>query len=489
MGISLRKTFFNGILYTGISRYLAIFISIGVGAVLARLLTPKEFGLVALVTVFTGFFNLLSDWSIGPAIVHNNNLNRSDVRSIFSFSILVGLVFSLILFLSSGLIAEFYNSIELNQVGKLLSISVFFSTIQSVPKALLNKDLKFGTIAFVSVIVQFLCGLLAIFLARNNFSYLAIVFQVILSSFLSFLIYIIIKPVIPSRIKKVGLLKIARFSIYQIGFNIINYFTRNFDNLLIGKVLGPKELGFYDKAYRLMILPISNITHVITPVILPAFSKQKLTKDEMFVAYKPLIFLLACIGFPLSIFLFYTADNIILLLYGSQWEKSIPIFEILSLSIGIQMVLTSAGSIFQALGRTDLLFFSGMIGGFFLISAGLFGVFYFKDVILTSIFISGAYFLYFISAFYILFRFGFSVSFKHVLKIIYIPFVFAILLFIGFFMINNYFNLHELSKFILFGISTLTIMLFGLIQNLIIRKQIIKIYNSLLDPINKNKNE
>ena len=81
----------NGVFYFGISRYMSVFISIGIGAVLARLLTPKEFGLVALVTVFSGFFNLLSDWSIGPAIVYNNNLNRSDIRSIFSFSILLGL--------------------------------------------------------------------------------------------------------------------------------------------------------------------------------------------------------------------------------------------------------------------------------------------------------------------------------------------------------------------------------------------------------------
>ena len=132
-------------------------------------------------------------------------------------------------------------------------------------------------------------------------------------------------------------------------FNFINYFSRNADNILIGKFFSSSALGYYDKSYRLMMVPVQNLTHVITPVLMPVLSKFQDDKRMVVDAYSKVTKLLATIGFPLSVFLYFSASEIIYILYGAQWEQSIPIFKLLALTVGIQVVLSSTGSIFKPL--------------------------------------------------------------------------------------------------------------------------------------------
>jgi PST family polysaccharide transporter len=145
--------------------------------------------------------------------------------------------------------------------------------------------------------------------------------------------------------------KIFSYSLYQFLFNLINYFSRNLDKLLIGKYLGMNALGYYEKSYRLMMLPIQNITYVITPVMHPVLSDFQNDHNYLASSYEKIVRILAFIGFPLSIFLFFTAKELTLILFGSQWLPSVPIFQILALSAGIQIILSSSGSIFQAANR------------------------------------------------------------------------------------------------------------------------------------------
>ncbi len=113
---SIRKSLTTGVFYTALAKYSGIFISIIIGAILARLLTPDEFGIVALVTVFVSFFNLLSDFGIGPAVIQNQSLTDEDIQSIFSFYILIVIILAVIFFLIAPFIAKFYNKPELIQV-------------------------------------------------------------------------------------------------------------------------------------------------------------------------------------------------------------------------------------------------------------------------------------------------------------------------------------------------------------------------------------
>ena len=211
-----------------------------------------------------------------------------------------------------------------------------------------------------------LVDIVAIILASLGFSYYALIINSILSGLLIFIAYYYLSPIKPSLVIRFSSIrKISKFSTFQFLFTFINYFAVNTDNLLIGKYFSPSALGFYDKAYKLMLMPVQNLTFVITPVLHPVLSEYQNEKKVIYDAYYKIVKLLAIIGFPLSVFLYFNASEIINIMYGPQWDQSIPVFKLLALTVGIQIVLSSTGSIFQATNRTDLLFYAGLIRHYF----------------------------------------------------------------------------------------------------------------------------
>ena len=171
------------------------------------------------------------------------------------------------------------------------------------------------------------------------------------------------------RIKWLSIKKVASYSFFQFLFGVINFFTRNIDNLLIGKFISLKQLGYYQKSYSLMMMPVQNITSVITPTLHPILSEFQ--KDPSFIKekYNHILRLLAVLGFPVSILLFFCAKEIIIIMFGFQWEASIPVFQILSLTVGLQIIGSTVGSIFQALNATKWLAFMGIINTIYNVSA------------------------------------------------------------------------------------------------------------------------
>lgn len=428
---STRKSLVSGIFYTAIAKYSGIIISIVIGAVLARLLTPEEFGIVALVTVFVSFFNLLSDFGLGPAVVQNQSLDENDIESIFLFSIILAFTLSVIFFLGAPLIARFYNEPVLVNVSRYLSLSILLQSLQIVPRALFQKNLKFKQIGLITVSVQLFSGMIAIFLALKGFSYYALVFQSVLSGGITLIIYYFFRPIkLTKNIGFESLKKILRFSSFQFLFNFINYFSRNADSILIGKYLGTAPLGFYDKSYRLMLMPVQNLTHVITPVLMPVLSRFENDKNYIFNSYLKIVRLLAVLGFPLSVFLYFTANEIILILFGPQWIQSVPVFKILALSVGIQIILSSCGSIFQTVNRTDLLFISGLLSAILMLGGIGYGIFIGKDLESIGYGLFFAFLINFIQSYFILIKNALKSSLFTFYRVLLYPFLIALVLFL-----------------------------------------------------------
>lgn len=423
--MSIKGELTYGVFYTALSKYSGIIISLIINAILSRLLTPDEYGIVALVTVFVTFFNLLSDFGIGPAIIQNHSLDENDIKSIFSFSILIGTILALLFFVSAPLISNFYDNQELILISHLLALSILFNSYQIVPRALLQKKLKFKQIGLISIIIQLITGIIGIVLALLGFSYYSLVIQSVLSAVLLFGIFFKLAPIkFTPKIQKTSIQKILKFSSFQFLFNFINYFSRNLDSILIGKYLGPEPLGYYNKSYAIMMMPISSLTHVITPVMMPVLSKFQDEKEIVYNTYIKIIKLLAIIGFPLSILLFFSAEEIIYVLFGPQWGNSVPVFKILSLSIGIQMVSSSTGSIYQSINRTDLMFYSGLMSAVFMIGGILSGIFIGKSLEAVGLGLLISFLLSFIQGFYILIHIAIKKSFFKFLK----TFIFPILI-------------------------------------------------------------
>ena len=273
MAGNLKSQLFSGVFYTALAKYSGVVISLVVAGVLARLLSPDEFGIVAIATVIIAFFNLFTDMGVSPAIVQHKTLTREELSDIFSFTVWTGIGISVLFFAASWLIADYYNSDILRTLCQLLSVNLFFASATIVPGALFYRNKEFKFIAVRSFVIQISAGAAAVTAALCGAGLYALIINPIVSSIL---IFAISYQRYPQRLRlTLGLTvlrKIFSYSAYQFLFNVINYFSRNLDKLLIGKYMGMSDLGYYEKSYRLMMLPLQNITQVITPVMHPIFS-------------------------------------------------------------------------------------------------------------------------------------------------------------------------------------------------------------------------
>lgn len=393
----------RGTLAVFTAKYSNILIGLAINSVLARLLSPSEYGTLGIVTVFISFFYILSDIGIGVAIVQNQDLSEKDISDIFKISVFLSALLAVMFFFLSYGIAWYFGSDKYIPIGQLLSISVFFSSLSVVPKNLLAKSRSFKLLGTIEVIVAVITGGLVIVLAKMGWSYYAIVWRSILTSIIMFSLYVYFSKIkLISGFALDGFRKIARYSLFQFAFNFINYFSRNLDNILIGKFMGNQVLGIYNQSYQLMMYPIANLTHVISPVLHPVLARFKDQPKVILEEYLKLINILAMLGIPVSIFIFFAADEIIPTLLGDKWLEVIPILKIFSVTIWIQIITSSAGAIFQAIGRTDTLFKLGIFSATTIVGSILLGVLYFKSLTTTSLSLSMAFVANFLVVFYVL---------------------------------------------------------------------------------------
>ena len=370
----------SGASYTFFFKYLGVFIQILTTSVMARLLTPAEFGVFVAVFVITYFFQLLSDSGIAASIIQKKDLTESEIFSLFIISLLIGLVISVSFLTFGPLISEFYNNPVYNKIIPLLSISLFFYTAHLIPWAMLYRNKRFKTIGIVQTTVQIIPAILGIFLAFNNFSYYSLVYQGIFQSVLKFILVLYLSPLKFSKLDLSIINKIFKYSLFKSLYDIINYLSRNLDNVLIGKFLGMDPLGFYDKAYKLMLLPISSLADVVSQVLHPVLAKHQTDHKLLNEVYTKLTKYFSLIGIPLSIYLFFSAKEFIFIIFGNQWANSITPFKYLALIVWIQMILSPAQPILLAMGKSNYLLILGLVSSALTAIGIIVGTFVFKSI-------------------------------------------------------------------------------------------------------------
>ena len=354
--MSLRSEFFQGVFYTAIARYSGIVLSIFISAILARHIPPSDFGIVALATVFINFFSTLTTVGISPAIIQNKNITDGDLRSINTFSFIVAAALTVFYLMTIPYVVTYYHDEKnLSEILYILSVCIFFSIATIVPNALLLKRKEFKFISIRSFIIQFLFGSISVFCALSGIGIYALLIAPVGSSVILLAVNFMRVPVGFAFPKLTSIKKILSFSVFQMGFNLIYLLYREMDKILIGKYFGMLNLGYYEKSYRLMMLPISNISVVISPVLHPLLSDYQNDKDYIWQKYIKMISFIGEFSFSVSVLLYYISDSIIILLFGNQWDSAIPIFKILSLSICFQLLQIPVGPILQSINRVSSL--------------------------------------------------------------------------------------------------------------------------------------
>lgn len=344
-------------------------------AVLARLLSPADFGLVAMVTAITGFIMMFRDFGLSSAVIQKDVITHQQVSTLFWINVLVGIVLSIIIMILAPIVASFYKDERLVWITLIISSNAILAGFSSQHRALLNRQMKFNALAMLRIVPFAASSAVSIVLGLMGFNYWAIVIGGIANNLVTLIIVWYKCDWRPSKPQwRDDVKDMIKFGVGVSGFNLVNYFSRNLDNILIGRFIGATALGLYSKAYQLLMLPITQIRDPLNSVGIPALSALQKEKREYRNYYNKYLFFLAFISMPVVIFLGIFSDGIITIVLGKQWLEASRVFQILALSAFIQPVAGTRGMVLISMGHSTKYFYWGVFNSIFVIIGFIVGI-------------------------------------------------------------------------------------------------------------------
>jgi PST family polysaccharide transporter len=322
--------------------------------VLARLLTPEAYGLMAMVTAITGFAALFSDLGLSLATVQVARLTHREVNALFWVSTAMGLFLGLVVAACAPLIATAYGEPRLLPMTLALALTFPVSGLLAQHRALFNRNMRFGrlgTIELTAVAVGLAVGITVAFFGGGVWALVAgALAEVAVQCGLMWWV----SPWRPSSPRERSDVRpMLAFGGYLSAYQVINHALRRLDDVLIGARFGPTALGLYSRAYSLLMLPILQINAPIAAVMMPALSRVQSDPQRFARGYLRTVRLLAWVTFPLVAGLIVSADEFVPLLLGRQWRDAIPLFQIFGVSAMLQPIANTSGWLMASSGRSD----------------------------------------------------------------------------------------------------------------------------------------
>jgi len=320
--------------------------------VLARLLAPRDFGLLAMVTAVTGFAAIFRDMGLSMSTVQRQTITHAQVSTLFWINVAVGCGLALVLAAAAPLVAKFYGRPELLAITLAIAPTFVFSSLGIQHGALLRRQMRFAAVASVQIASTSIGIAVAILFALIGLRYWALVAQMLADSLVNAAGLWLAsgwRPGPPSR--RAGTRGMLSFGANITAFEVVNYFSRNLDNILIGRMHGSTALGFYSKAYSLLMLPINNIRMPITTVALSALSRLVSSPERYRAYYLEMLSIIAFLSMPLVTLLFVCSEGLIQLVLGSKWDAASPLFRLLAIAAFIQPAAGTRGVVLLSSGQ------------------------------------------------------------------------------------------------------------------------------------------
>lgn len=346
-----------------------------ISVILARLLTPTDFGLVGMVTVFTGFASLFSELGFGAALIQKERPGEEHYSSVFWLNLTTGSILTVLLLITAPLIGQFYDEPRLVPLCMLVALNFLVAPFSMVQISILRRAMDFRLLALVELVTVFVAGVVAIALAMMGYGVWSLAWQILTASIATAVALWWLTNWRPRlRFDRSAVAELFGFSLNLLGFSAFNYWVRRGDNMLIGRFIGSSALGIYARAYSTMLLPLSQVTSVLGRVMFPALSRVQNDKERAKRIYLRSLAMIALVTFPMMMGLLVVTEHFVLALYGARWVAVIPVLRILCLLGMVQSLTATTGWIFQSQGRTDRMFKWGMGAGMLLIGSILVGV-------------------------------------------------------------------------------------------------------------------
>jgi len=337
------------------TRVIAQVISFAFGIALARLLIPDDFGLIAMVLVFTGLANLLSDVGLGAALIQKKDAQEVHFSSVFWLNLAVGCLLAAILYIVAPVLGQFYERVEVEGICRTLALMFPVGALAMVARTRLIKDLEFKYISLSEVVALVISGVVAVTLAVKGFGYWSLVTHILLQQIIKTIIIWNVASWKPTRAFNRDALRILMgFSLSVFATQLLQYITRNIDKLLLGKFLGGQPLGIYDKAQSMMLFPLQNVSHVVGSIMFPSLSLIQSETERVKMIYLRSTRVIALVTFPMMAGMFVVADSFVIGVLGPQWSEVIPVLQIFCFAGVAASIVTVTGALYQSQGAAAL---------------------------------------------------------------------------------------------------------------------------------------
>ena len=343
--------------------------------VLARLLTPHDYGLIGMVVIIVNFVGMFPFLGLSTATMRWSELNHQQVSTLFWINVAMSAGVMLLTLASAPLLAWFYHEPRLIPITAGYAISLLLMGFYVQHEAILSRQMRFGAIASVEIAAHAIGFTSAVIAALYGARYWALVLNQLVMNVATVIgVWALCKwrPGLP--VRGSGVRAMLSFGGNLTGFNVMNYLARNLDNALIGKFWGGFQLGLYSRAYQMLLTPMAQINAPLVSVAVPALSRLADSPERYRAAYMKVLEKIAMLTMPLVAFMIATSDWLIVFLLGEQWRESGRIFMWLGIAAIVQPVARSVLWLFTTQGRSREMFRWGVIGSLIAIAAIIAGL-------------------------------------------------------------------------------------------------------------------
>lgn len=304
-------------------------------SIVARLLEPASFGVVSISSMIIVFFTMFSNLGFNNSIISKQEEDRKVLSSLYFLNIFLGVIIFAIIYISSPVIASFYDAPDLSSIVKIASLFfliVYFGQIYSI---LMQKEMRFKALSIIEIITTVIGTAATVLLAYNGYQEYSLIYGQLIMQIVKTISQIyfgrdLFKPQFHFKFREIK--DHLQFGIYNLGDGIVGFVQSNSDNLLVGKLLGMKMLGYYTLALQLAVFPLKRLNPIILQVVYPILSKIKEDKAGVKRAYLQILDFISFFNIPILAGLFITADSIVPLFYGPGWDPTVQLIQIFVLA-------------------------------------------------------------------------------------------------------------------------------------------------------------
>lgn len=355
MSDPLKSTATKGILWSAVERFSVQGVQFVIMIIMARLLTPEDYGLIGMLAIFLAVSQSLIDSGFSQALIRKQNRTETDNSTVFYFNILVSIVLYLILFISAPLVSDFYDTTSLTPIMRVVCLSVIINSLAVVQRAHLTINIDFKTQAKASLIAAIISGIVGICLAYTGYGVWSLVWQQLLNLGINTLLLWFFskwRPILAYSWNSFR--ELFSFGSKLLFSGLLETLYRNIYPIVIGKLFSASTLGHYTRAHHFSEFPSSNVTGILQRVTYPILCKLQNDDERLSNVYRKFLKLSAYTIFPLMMGIAGVSKSFILITIGSQWDFCAELLIIICFSMMWYPIHAINLNLLQVKGRSDL---------------------------------------------------------------------------------------------------------------------------------------